>query len=164
MLGKTVGIVVLTVGALSIGTTGASAARYYYGSECQEQNRTAGTIIGAIAGGIIGSQFGHGGGKAAATVGGVVLGGAAGNAIGGDISCEDRRYAMRVYSTGVVGPIGRRYEWRNGGRYGYFTPTREYWRGRKLCRDFEEGVWRRGRWVVHNGGACRNRDGDWEFL
>ena len=30
MLGKTVGIVVLTVGALSVGMTGAPAARYYH--------------------------------------------------------------------------------------------------------------------------------------
>jgi len=142
----------------------ASAGRYYYGDECHDQNRTAGTIIGAIAGGIIGSQIGHGGGRAAATVGGVVLGGAAGNAIGGDIDCDDRPYAFKVYSEGFEGPIGVRHEWRHEGRYGYFTPTREYrWHGR-WCRDFEEGVWRNGHWVIKTGGACRNPDGDWELI
>ncbi len=164
MPAKIFGVLALAAGALSVGTTEASAARYYFGSECREQNRAAGTILGAIAGGIIGSQFGHGGGKAAATVGGVVLGGMAGNAIAGDIDCEDRPYAFKVYSSGFVGPIGRRYEWRHGGRYGYFMPTREYrWRGR-WCRDFEEGVWRKGRWAIRRGTACQNRDGDWEFL
>jgi len=145
-------------------TEPASAARYYYGEQCKDQNRTAGTIVGAIAGGIIGSQFGSGGGKAAATIGGVILGGAAGNAIGGDIDCGDRPYAFRVYSDGFRGPIGRRYEWRHEGRRGYFRPIREYRMRGRWCRDFEEGVWKRKGWVVRHGTACRNRDGDWEFI
>jgi surface antigen len=137
--------------------------RYYYGDDCRAQNAGAGTIVGAIAGGLIGSQFGHGGGRAAATVGGVVLGGVVGNKIAGDMDCQDRQYAFRTYNQGLDGNIGQRYQWRDSrGHYGYFTPTREYRRHHRWCRDFEEGVWRGGRWVVQTGTACRFDDG-WHF-
>jgi len=150
--------------ALSVSAGTASAQGYYYGEDCHDQNATTGTILGAIAGGVIGSRFGHGGGRAAATVGGVFLGGMAGNQIAGDMDCDDRRYAFRVYSDGFDGPIGQRYEWRNPrGDYGYFTPTREYQDGPYLCRDFEEGVWRDGAWRIHTGTACRQDDGNWHF-
>jgi surface antigen len=144
---------------------GAASAQgyYYYGDDCRNQ-RAAGTVLGAIAGGIIGNQFGHGGGKAAATVGGVFLGGMAGNAIASDMSCDDRLYAFRVYTDGFDGPLGRRYEWRNpNGDYGYFIATREYQDGRHACRDFDESVYRKGRWHERQGSACRHEDGNWHF-
>jgi surface antigen len=163
-MSKLKAVVAAAAMALIAGTGAASAQGYYYGEDCHEQNATAGTIVGAIAGGIIGSQFGRGGGRAAATVGGVFLGGVAGNQIAGDMNCEDRRYAFRVYSDGFNGPVGQRYEWRNPrGDYGYFTPVREYQDGPYLCRDFEEGVWRDGAWRVRNGTACRQDDGNWHF-
>lgn len=145
-------------------TCGAASAqpRYYYGDDCHEQNAAAGTIVGAIAGGIIGNQFGRGGGRVAATAGGVILGGMVGNAIAGDIDCDDRPYAFRVYDQGFAGPIGQRYEWRHGNAYGYFTPTRQYVDAGYTCRDFEEGVWRNGEWHVHTGSACLYDDG-WHF-
>ena len=156
----------MIIAAALIASAGAASAqgRYYYGDDCKEQNKTAGTVIGAIAGGIIGNQFGSGGGKAAATVGGVILGGAVGNKIAGDMDCQDRPYAFRVYDQAFYGPVGRRYEWRNPqGRYGYIRTTREYWRRRQVCRDFEEGVWRHNRWNVNYGTACRFNDG-WHFM
>jgi surface antigen len=140
-----------------------SAQGYYYGDDCRSQ-KAAGTVLGAIAGGIIGNQFGRGGGKAVTTIGGVVLGGVAGNAIASDMPCDDRRYAFRVYTDGFVGPIGRRYEWRNpNGDYGYFIPTREYRDGGYTCRDFDESAYRRGRWHERQGSACRREDGNWHF-
>jgi surface antigen len=139
-------------------------ARYYYGDDCRAQNTAGGTILGAIAGGLVGSQFGHGGGRAAATVGGVFLGGVIGNKIAGDMDCQDRQYAFRTYNQGLDGRIGQRYQWRDPrGHYGYFTPTREYRSHHRWCRDFEEGVWRRGQWVVQTGTACRFDDG-WHFM
>lgn len=151
--------------ALSAGCGAASAQNYYYGEDCHEQNATAGTVLGAIAGGIIGNQFGHGNGKVAATVGGVFLGGMAGNAIASDLDCDDRRYAFRAYNDGFRGPIGQRVDWRNDaeGDYGYFTPTREYWDGPYLCRDFTEQTYRHGRWHEREGTACREDDGNWHF-
>jgi surface antigen len=142
----------------------ASAQGYYYGDDCRSENAAAGTVLGAIAGGIGGNRFGRGGGRAAATVGGVFLGGMAGNAIAGDMPCDDRRYAFRVYTDGFTGPVGRRYEWRNpNGDYGYFIPTREYQDGPTVCRDFDESVYRRGRWHERQGSACRQHDGNWHF-
>ncbi|MGN6517449.1 MAG: glycine zipper 2TM domain-containing protein [Rhizomicrobium sp.] len=165
MLTKTGMMLAAAAVALTAGTTGASAqGRYYYGDDCHDQNRTAGTVLGAIAGGVIGNQFGRGGGRAAATVGGVILGGAIGNKIAGDMDCQDRQYAFRVYDEGLDGPIGRRYDWRDPrGHYGYFIPTREYRHHRRWCRDFEVGVWRHGRWNVNYGTACQYGDG-WHFV
>jgi surface antigen len=166
MLTKT-GAAALAVAAMALigGTSAASAqGRYYYGDECHEQNKTAGTVLGAIAGGIIGNQFGHGGGKAAATVGGVILGGALGNKIGSDIDCQDRPYAFRAYNDSFSGPIGRRYDWRGRrGARGYITTTREYRRRGMFCRDFVETSWHRGREYTREGTACRYRDG-WHFM
>jgi surface antigen len=156
------------VTALALMTSaGAASARdhYYYGSECHEQNKTAGTVLGAIAGGIIGNQFGSGGGKAAATIGGVVLGGAIGNSIGSDIDCRDRPHAFRAYNDSFRGPVGHRYDW-SGGRgrgRGYITTTREYHRRGMLCRDFQETTYRRGRAFTREGTACRYNDG-WHLM
>ena len=156
-------ITTLAAAVLVFGASAASAQGYYYGDDCQNQ-RATGTVLGAIAGGIVGNQFGRGGGKAAATIGGVFLGGLAGNAIASDMPCDDRRYAFRVYTDGFAGPVGRRYEWRNpNGDYGYFIPTREYQDGRYLCRDFDESVYRNGRWHERQGSACRREDGNWHF-
>ena len=153
----------LTAAALVLCSGAASAQAYYYGDDCHDQ-KAAGTVLGAIAGGIVGNQFGRGGGKAAATVGGVFLGGVAGSTLASDMPCDDRRYAFRVYTDGFTGPVGRRYEWRNpNGDYGYFIPTREYQDGAFVCRDFDESVYRKGRWHERQGSACRHKDGNWHF-
>jgi uncharacterized protein YcfJ len=47
----------------------------------QDQNRIAGSAIGAVVGGLLGNQFGGGSGKTLATVGGAVAGGYAGNQV-----------------------------------------------------------------------------------
>lgn len=139
--------------------------RYYeqgrYESDCRRGNATAGTIFGALAGGLIGGGVSHGNGGA--VVGGAILGGLLGNTIARDIDCEDQPYAFRVYADGLNGDIGRRYEWRNGRNYGYFTPTREFRRRDVVCREFTETTWRGGRSVTRQGVACREPSGNWRF-
>lgn len=158
--------ILIAAAALALAANGSAASaqgRYYYGSECHEQNRTAGTVLGAIAGGIIGNQFGSGGGNAAATVGGVILGGAIGNKIGGDIDCEDRPYAFRAYNRSFEGPVGRRYDWHGPRARGHIVTTRQYRRHGRWCRDFVETSWHRGREYTRDGTVCRYRDG-WHFM
>ena len=63
-------------------------------------------------------------------------------------------------------PLAEQHRWFASilrGHYGYFTPTREFRQHHRWCRDFEEGVWRHGRWVVNTGTACRFDDG-WHFM
>ncbi len=132
-----------------------------YEENCRRGNNAAGTIFGAIAGGLIGSAASHGNGGA--VVGGAILGGLLGNAVSRDMPCEDHQYAFRVYSQGLDGDIGRRYEWRHGDDYGYFVPEREFRREGYVCRSFNETTYARGRSFTRSGTACRQRDGYWHF-
>ena len=132
-----------------------------YERNCHRGNAAAGTVFGAVGGGLIGGAASHG--NAGAVVGGVLLGGLLGNALSRDIDCDDQRYAFNVYADGFNGEIGRRYEWRHGGDYGYFTPTREYWDNGQRCRAFIETTYRRGREYDQEGVACYEGDGYWHF-
>jgi surface antigen len=165
MLKKTTMLVSAAVVALGLATSPASARQHYdYGSDCHEQNRAAGTIIGAIAGGLIGNQFGKGSGNVAATIGGVFIGGAVGNSIAKDIDCDDRPYAFNAYRDGFEGPVGDRHEWRGRNNHGYIVTTREYRRHGRICRDFYEVSYRHGDEYRRDGTACRDRYGDWRFI
>ena len=132
-----------------------------YEANCRSGNQAAGTVFGALAGGLLGSAATHG--NAAGVVGGAVLGGVLGNTITRDIDCDDQPAAFQVYATGLNGEVGRRYEWRHGDSYGYFTPVREYRRRGELCREFTETSYRRGRPVTRTGVACRQGEGHWRF-
>ncbi len=133
-----------------------------FADDCHHDNRVKGTILGAIAGGVLGGAVSHGNGGA--VVGGVILGGLAGNAIAGDIDCEDRPYAYRTYRESFRGDVGERYEWHHRGHHGYIVTNREYWRDRRVCRDFTVVTYRHGDELRHYGTACRYRDGDWHFM
>ncbi len=132
-----------------------------YESDCRRGNQAAGTIFGALAGGLLGGAATRGNG--AGVVGGAILGGVLGNTISKDIDCDDQPAAFQVYATGLNGDIGRRYDWRHGDAYGYFTPVREYRRQGLVCREFTETSYRRGRPVTRTGTACHERDGHWRF-
>jgi len=132
-----------------------------YEDNCRRGNTAAGTIFGALAGGLIGNAAGHGNGGA--VIGGAILGGLLGNAVTHDMPCEDHPHAFRAYSEGLNGDLGRRYEWRNGDDYGYFTPEREFNRGRTVCRSWSETTYARGRSFTRSGTACRRSDGNWRF-
>lgn len=135
-----------------------------YEQNCRKQNsdnKVVGTIFGALAGGLIGDAASHG--KGGAVVGGAILGGLLGNAVARDLPCEDHPYAFKAYASGLNGDIGRRYEWRHGSNYGYFTPQREFNRGRQVCRSWSETTYARGRTYTRSGTACRMTDGNWRF-
>jgi surface antigen len=140
--------------ALCVGTSGAQA------DACSGHGHETGTVLGAIAGGLIGSAASHG--NAGAVVGGAIVGGLAGNAISRDIDCDDRDYASRAYRDSFDGEVGERYEWR-GRERGYIVTTREYRRHGRLCRDFTQVVWHRGRERHRDGTACRYR-GEWRII
>jgi uncharacterized protein YcfJ len=55
----------------------------------QDENRIAGSVLGAVAGGVIGHQFGGGRGRSVATVVGALGGGYAGNQIQGAMQDND---------------------------------------------------------------------------
>lgn len=55
----------------------------------QDENRIAGSVLGAVAGGVIGHQFGGGRGRDVATVVGALGGGYAGNQIQGSMQEGD---------------------------------------------------------------------------
>ncbi|NWJ79282.1 glycine zipper 2TM domain-containing protein [Enterobacter sp. SECR19-1250] len=55
----------------------------------QDENRLAGSVLGAVAGGVIGHQFGGGRGKDVATVVGALGGGYAGNQVQGAMQDND---------------------------------------------------------------------------
>ncbi len=132
-----------------------------YEDNCRQGNTAAGTIFGAIAGGLIGGAASHGNGGA--VVGGAILGGLLGNAVSRDMPCDDHPYAFRAYATGLNGEVGRRYEWRHGDDYGYFTPEREFYRGPTVCRSWTETTYARGHSYTRSGTACRQDDGNWHF-
>jgi len=114
-----------------------------------------------LAGGLIGSAASHGNGGAVA--GGAILGGLLGNAVSKDINCDDQPYAFRVYSDGLNGDVGRRYDWSHGQARGTFQPTREYRRSGTICRDFTETSYRGNTQMTRTGTACRAQDGNWRF-
>jgi surface antigen len=132
-----------------------------YEQNCQRGNAVAGTIFGAAAGGLVGSAVSRGNGGA--VIGGAVLGGLLGNTISRDIDCNDQPYAFNVYSNGLNGEVGRRYDWNRGSNRGYFQPTREFRRSGTVCREFIATSYRGGREMRRQGVACRASDGNWRF-
>ena len=130
---------------------------------CSGQDHTAGTVLGAAGGGIIGGFASHGNGLG--ILGGALLGGLAGNAISRDMDCDDQRAASGSYDQSFRGRVGERREWRSDGNdHGYVVTNREYRRGGRICRDFTQVMYRRGREIDRNGTACRSRNGEWQFM
>ena len=140
----------------------ACAASPAFADACSGKDHTTGTIAGGILGGVLGGVLTNG--KAVGIAGGALLGGLGGNAIARDMDCQDQPYAARSYNDSFHGPVGRRVEWHRGRNRGYIVTNREYYRGPRLCRDFTQVVYRRGREFDREGTACQRRDGEWEFL
>ncbi len=55
----------------------------------QDENKIAGSLLGAVAGGVLGHQFGGGHGKDVTTVAGALAGGYAGNRVQGSLQDSD---------------------------------------------------------------------------
>ncbi len=147
------------VTALLVLCAGANSA---FADACSGRDHTGGTVAGGLLGGLLGGVFTKGNG--AGIIGGALVGGLAGNAISRDMDCEDRPYAARSYNDSFHGQVGRRYEWRRGRNRGFIVTNREYYRGPRLCRDFTQVVYRRGREFDRDGTVCQRHDGEWEFL
>ena len=142
---------------LGVSATGAFA------DDCSGRDHTTGTVLGAAGGGIIGGAASHGNGLG--IIGGALLGGLAGNAISRDMDCNDQRQAVRSYDNSFHGRVGERQEWTSDDRdHGYVVTNREYQRRGRVCRDFTQVTYRGGRQFRRNGTACRDRDGNWQFL
>jgi surface antigen len=156
MLRMTALATVLILGASGLASTPALA------DACSGRHHTGGTIFGAITGGVLGGAVSKGNGGA--VVGGALLGDLAGNAISRDMDCADHPYAVRSYNESLRGPVGQRYGWNRGPNRGYIVTHREYRRYGRLCRDFTQVVYRRGREFDRKGTACLRRDGEWEFV
>ena len=60
----------------------------------RDQNRLAGTAVGAILGGVLGNQVGNGNGKTVATIAGAAAGGYAGNTVQRNMQQSDRQTVM----------------------------------------------------------------------
>jgi uncharacterized protein YcfJ len=67
----------------------------------KDENKIAGTVLGAVVGGVLGNQVGGGSGKKIATVAGVVGGGYAGNKIQGNMQKADTTTVMENQCTTV---------------------------------------------------------------
>ena len=112
---------------------------------CENQNQTAGTVIGAGTGALVGSRFGKGTGRVAATIAGAMIGAYLGNQIGKALDERDRRMAERNAANSMTyGETGTTSTWRNPntGNEGTITPTSGKYRGNRgrVCRDFQEKV------------------------
>ena len=146
--------------ALSLGL--AAGTQDAVADACSGRDHTGGTFAGGLLGGLLGGLFSRGNGVG--IVGGALLGGLAGNAISRDMDCEDQPYAARSYDESFHGQVGHRYQWSRGPNHGYIVTDREYYRGPRLCREFTQVVYRRGREFDRRGTACQRQDGSWEFL
>jgi len=76
----------------------------------KDENRIAGTAIGAVVGGVLGNQVGDGSGQTAATIAGAAAGGYAGNKIQkrmqeGNLEESVEHRCMTVYDTESI-PVG----------------------------------------------------------
>lgn len=83
---------IIAVGAL-IAASSTNAYAQNYDGYCYQKNdntRTTGTVIGAIAGAVLGSNIAGHGNKTSATVTGAVVGGVAGSQIGGQIKSTNK--------------------------------------------------------------------------
>jgi surface antigen len=129
--------------------------------DCSGHDHDTGTALGAVGGGLLGGLATH---SVLGGLGGALLGGLAGNAISRDMDCRDRPYAARSYNDSFNGRIGERHDWENGDDRGYVVTDREYRRDGRLCRDFTQVVYRRGRELDRHGTACRRHGGEWEFM
>jgi len=137
---------------------------------CENQNQTAGTVIGAGTGALVGSRFGKGSGRVAATIAGAMIGAYLGTQVGKALDERDRRMAERNAANSMTyGETGTTSTWNNPntGNQGEVTPTSGKYRGNqgRVCRDFQEKVTlANGKSETITGTRCQKPDGSWEFI
>ena len=125
---------------------------------------TSGALLGGVAGGLVGNAVGRGDGRVATTLVGAALGAVVGASIGRDLDDRDREYAYEATDRGLR--YNRVEVWTStrAGYRGRFRPLRTYYRGPRMCRDYEHTVWVRGEPRIYAGTACRRRSGAWVLV
>jgi surface antigen len=120
-----------------------------------------GAAVGGVVGGAIGSTIGQGDGRTVAIIVGSILGAAVGASVGRDMDEADRACLGQSLE---LARRGQRVAWEDpsGVRY-LLTPTRDFQRDGRPCRDFDLQVQGRGRETVRRT-ACTNGKGEWRVL
>jgi len=122
-----------------------------------------GAVIGGAIGGAVGSTVGSGDTRVIATIAGVVLGAVIGREIGKDMDREDR--GCLGHSLELVS-VGTTVRWDNPA-YGVayaLTPTRDFRRDGRDCREFTLVTSKGSRRESGSGRACRTADGQWNMV
>lgn len=125
------------------------------------QRDVVGAAIGGVVGGAVGSTIGKGEGRTVAVVVGSILGAAVGAKIGRDMDEADRGCLAQSLE---LARNGQRVAWEDPGsgtRY-LLTPTRDYRRDGRACRDFDLAV-QGGRAQTVRRSACSNGNGEWRM-
>lgn len=132
-----------------------------YGTTGGRCNRAdVGAVIGGAIGGAVGSTIGSGDTRVIAIIAGTVLGAVIGHEIGRDMDREDRAclgHSLELVSTGTT------VRWDNpayGVNYA-LTPTRDFRRDGRDCREFTLVTSQGSRRESGSGRACRTGDGEW---
>lgn len=135
-----------------------------YGVLSGQCNRSAvGAVLGGVVGGAVGSQVGGGEGRKVATILGAVLGAAIGAKIGRDMDQADRAcvaHAIELVET------NRNARWSNSqtGVSYVLTPTRDYIRDGRNCRDYNLQLSSGKGREQTRGTACKAGDGAWRII
>ena len=143
----------LFIAAVSIATVALSA--------CTPGHNVPGsTLAGATAGGLIGGGLFHG--SPYGVIGGALLGGIIGNQIGQYMDRQDR---ANMHSAVVYTPVGSAAHWTNHKTNVTYQvqPIKNYHKGNRYCREYQERVKINGKWQQAYGHACRMPDGSWHI-
>lgn len=136
--------------------------------ECRNQPDPAGALVGAVVGGLLGNAAGNSRNETVTTIIGVIAGGAIGAALTSKMSCEDRSYAYKTYTTGFnAGKPNAFYDWRNprSGARGRLH-VKEYYADEDnfRCAVYSQTIFIGGRPEEARGRACQQPDGAWAII
>ena len=85
-----------------------------------------------------------------------------GNQVGQYMDRQDKRNMQQAISTV---PVGKQAKWTNSKQVTYVVrPTKQYYTGRRYCREYQTSVKIDGRWKRAYGKACRQPDGSWRVV
>lgn len=124
------------------------------------QREAVGAALGGVIGGALGSTVGKGEGRTVAIIVGSVLGAAVGAKVARDLGEADRGCLAQSLE---LARNGQRVAWddpNSGARY-LLTPTRDYKKDGRACRDFNLAVSGAGAQTVARS-ACSNGNGEWK--
>lgn len=145
-----------------------AAAIALAGCTGDNQNETAGSIIGGIGGAVLGSQIGGGTGNIIATAVGTLAGALIGNQIGKSLDEADKLKMHEAETEAHKAPIGKQIVWDNpkSGNSGTVTPVRDGHSSGSgaYCREYETTVTVAEKKQDAYGTACQQPDGSWKII